>query len=97
LRRFNLLKSDLVEIVKEKFNFLDNKESEKLVNLFFSEIVASLSEGKRIELRGFGSFSIKTRLPRVARNPKTGEKVEVGTKLMPHFRAGKDLNKLINS
>ena len=92
-----MLKSDLVEIVKEKFDYLDNKESENLVNLFFSEIIASLSEGRRIELRGFGSFSIKTRPPRVARNPKTGEKVEVGTILTPYFRAGKDLNKLINS
>ena len=92
-----MLKSNLVEIVKEKFDYLDKKESEKLVNLFFSEIIASLSEGRRIELRGFGSFSVKTRPPRVARNPKTGEKVEVGTKLMPYFRAGKDLNKLINS
>jgi len=84
-------------MVKEKFDYLDNQESENLVNLFFSEIIATLSEGQRIELRGFGSFSIKTRLPRLARNPKTGEKVEVGTKLMPYFRASKNLNKLINS
>ena len=63
----------------------------------FLEIIHALTEGKRVELRGFGSLSVKSRLPRIARNPKTGETIEVGSKLLPYFRAGKDLNNLINS
>jgi len=92
-----VLRSELVEKINKKFSYLSNKETEQLVNIIFSEIIHGLAEGKRIELRGFGSFSIKNRMPRIARNPKTGESVEVGSKLLPYFRAGKDLNNLINS
>ncbi len=92
-----MLRSKLVEQINKKFSYLSNKEAEQLVNIIFSEIIHALTEGKRVELRGFGSFSIKNRMPRIARNPKTGESVEVGSKLMPYFRASKDLNNLINS
>jgi len=92
-----LLKSELIEKINKEFNYLTNKEIEQLVNIVFSEISYALSEGNRVELRGFGSFSVKNRMPRIARNPKTGERVEVGSKLIPYFRAGKDLNNLINS
>ena len=92
-----MLRSKLVEQINKKFSYLSNKEAEQLVNIIFSEIINALTEGKRVELRGFGSFSIKNRIPRIARNPKTGESVEVGSKLKPYFRSGKDLNDLINS
>ena len=92
-----MLRSELIEKINKKFSYLTNEETEKLVNLVFLEIIHALTEGKRIELRGFGSLSVKSRLPRIARNPKTGETIEVGSKLLPYFRAGKDLNKLINS
>ena len=92
-----MLRSELIEKINKKFSYLTVKETEKLVNLVFLEITHALTEGKRIELRGFGSFSVKSRLPRKARNPKTGDSIQVGSKLMPYFRAGKDLNKLINS
>tara|TARA_B100000686_G_scaffold226558_1_gene233815 strand:+ start:14125 stop:14403 length:279 start_codon:yes stop_codon:yes gene_type:complete len=92
-----VLKSKLIENINENFSYLTNKEAEESVNIIFSEIINALTEGKRVELRGFGSFSIKNRIPRIARNPKTGESVEVGSKLKPYFRSGKDLNDLINS
>ena len=92
-----MLKSKLIENINENFSYLTNKEAEESVNIIFSEIINALTEGKRVELRGFGSFSIKNRIPRIARNPKTGESVEVGSKLKPYFRSGKDLNDLINS
>ena len=92
-----MLRSELIEKINKKFSYLTNEETEKLVNLVFLEIIHALTEGKRVELRGFGSLSVISRVPRIARNPKTGETIEVGSKLLPYFRAGKDLNKLINS
>ncbi len=92
-----MLRSELVENINKNFSYLNSRESEQLVNLIFLEISHALTEGKRVELRGFGAFSVKNRMPRVARNPKTGERIEVGIKLIPYFRAGKGLNNLINS
>jgi integration host factor subunit beta len=92
-----MTRSELIDLVKEQCPYLENKEVENSIQLFFSEIVAGLSSGKRVELRGFGSFSIKSRLPRIARNPRTGEKIELGSRLLPHFKSGKELNILINS
>ncbi len=92
-----MLRSELVESINKKFSYLNGRESEQLVNLIFLEICHALTEGKRIELRGFGTFSVKNRMPRIARNPRTGDRIEVGSKLIPYFRAGKGLNNLINS
>jgi len=92
-----MIRSELIDLIKDQSPELDSKEVEKAVDLFFNEIIDSLSSGTRIELRGFGSFSVKSRAPRTARNPRTGEKVEVGSKLLPYFKAGKELNNLINS
>ena len=90
-------KSELIDLIKDQCPDLDNGEAEHAVNLFFSEIISGLTSGQRIELRGFGSFSIKSRAPRIARNPRTGDKVELGSKLLPYFKTGKELNILINS
>ena len=92
-----MTRSELVDVIKDQCPYLENQEVENAVNLFFSEIIAGLSSGQRIELRGFGSFSIKSRAPRIARNPRTGDKVELGSKLLPYFKTGKELNILINS
>ena len=92
-----MTKSELVKLIIEQCPYLDNKEVEKAINLFFSEIITGLTSGQRIELRGFGSFSIKSRAPRAGRNPRTGEKVEIGSRLLPYFKPGKKLNILINS
>ena len=89
--------SELIDLIKEQCPYLENKEVENAIQLFFSEIVTGLTSGKRVELRGFGSFSIKNRPPRIARNPRTGEKIELGSRLLPHFKSGKELNILINS
>jgi len=89
--------SELIDLIKEQCPYLENKEVEKAIQLFFSEIVTGLTSGKRVELRGFGSFSIKNRPPRIARNPRTGDKIELGSRLLPHFKSGKELNILINS
>ena len=92
-----MTRSELIDLIKEQCPYLENKEVENAIQLFFSEIVTGLTSGKRVELRGFGSFSIKSRAPRIARNPRTGEKIELGSRLLPHFKSGKELNILINS
>jgi integration host factor subunit beta len=92
-----MTRSELVDVIKGQCPDLENKDVENAVNLFFSEIITGLTSGQRIELRGFGSFSIKSRSPRAARNPRTGEKVEIGSRLLPYFKTGKELNILINS
>ena len=92
-----MTRSELVDVIKDQCPHLENQEVENAVNLFFSEIITGLSSGQRVELRGFGSFSIKSRPPRVARNPRTGEKVEIGSRLLPYFTPGKELNILSNS
>tara|TARA_B110000003_G_C16478839_1_gene468733 strand:- start:22 stop:300 length:279 start_codon:yes stop_codon:yes gene_type:complete len=92
-----MTKSELIDLIKDQCPELENSDVEEAVLLFFDEVILGITSGTRIELRGFGSFSIKNRPPRIARNPRTGEKVEVSSKLLPHFRAGKELNNLINS
>lgn len=67
-----------------------------IVNTVFGSVAKSLSEGNRVELRGFGTFSVKTRDPRVGRNPKTGEQVQVSEKSIPFFKTGKELHVRIN-
>ena len=92
-----MTRSELVDLIKEQCPYLENKEVENAIQLFFSEIVTGLTSGKRVELRGFGCFSIKNKPPRIARNPRTGDKIELGSRLLPHFKSGKELNILINS
>ncbi|MBH87894.1 MAG: integration host factor subunit beta [Pelagibacterales bacterium] len=92
-----MTRSELILLIKKQSSGLDSKEVEIAIELFFNEIVAGLTSGSRVELRGFGSFSIKSRGPRIARNPRTGENVKIGSRLLPFFKAGKELNNLINS
>jgi integration host factor subunit beta len=92
-----MTRSELLDLIKEQCSYLENKEVENVVQIVFSEIISGLTVGNRVEIRGFGSFSIKSRAPRIARNPRTGQDVEVGSKLLPYFKAGKELNNLINS
>ena len=90
-------KSELILKLSSKFPSFKINDIEKIVNIFFSKITKSLSENKRIEIRGFGSFRIKENKARVARNPKTGESINVSAKKSVHFRMGKILNKRIKS
>ena len=83
-------KSELVESLANKKN-LTYKKAEEIINLIFDSMSEALVDCGRIEIRGFGSFSLNYRPPRVGRNPKTGEKVTVAGKHVPHFKAGKEL------
>jgi integration host factor subunit beta len=90
-----LTKAELVEEVAQSTQ-LTKKHAEMIVNTVFDSIVQSLKEGEKIELRGFGSFRIRQRGPRIGRNPKTGDKVEVPPKRIPYFKPGKELKELLN-
>jgi len=90
-----LTKANLVEEVA-RVTQLTKKQAEAIVNLVFQTVVDSLRAGRKIELRGFGSFRIRNRGARIGRNPKTGEKVEVPPKRIPYFKPGKELKEQLN-
>jgi integration host factor subunit beta len=90
-----MTKADLIELVAKRGN-LPKKPAEIVVNTIFQSITKALDEGDKVELRGFGSFRMKIRQARTARNPKTGDKVQVKEKKVPHFRAGKELKEAVN-
>ena len=71
-------------------------EIEKIVSVIFASMTAALAKGQRVEFRGFGVFSIHRRAPRVAQNPRTGEKVKIGNRNIVHFRVGKELHEKMN-
>lgn len=91
-----MTKAELVEEVA-KTTQLTKKHAELIVNTVFESIVTSLKDGDKIELRGFGSFRIRNRGPRIGRNPKTGDRVDVPSKRIPYFKPGKELKELLNS
>ena len=93
---FLMTKAELVERVSNQIN-LTKKQTEVVVNTVFSSITESLAEGKKVELRGFGSFRIRQRNARTGRNPKSGQKVEVPSKKVPFFKAGKELRQLVDN
>ena len=86
-----MTKSDLVKRLAEANPHLHTRDVERIVATVFNQIGAALARGDRIELRGFGAFSTRTRGQRVGRNPRTGAEVPVPGKTVPHFRAGKEL------
>lgn len=90
-----MTKAELVDEVARVVQ-LTKKQAEAIVNIVFDSIVDSLRAGQKIELRGFGSFRLRSRKSRTGRNPKTGEKVEVPSKKIPYFKPGKELKELIN-
>jgi integration host factor subunit beta len=92
-----MTKSDLIERLTSKHFQLSVKEVEDGVKETLMLMNDSLAKGERIEVRGFGSFSLHYRAPRVGRNPKTGDKVELGGKYVPHFKPGKSLRERVNA
>lgn len=92
-----MTKSDLIERLTSKHFQLSIKEVEDSVKETLQLMTDSLSQGERIEIRGFGSFSLHYRAPRIGRNPKTGDKVELGGKHVPHFKPGKELRERVNA
>ena len=92
-----MTKSDLIERLTSKHFQLSIKEVEDSVKETLQLMTDSLAQGERIEVRGFGSFSLHYRAPRVGRNPKTGDKVELGGKHVPHFKPCKELRERVNA
>jgi len=91
-----MIKSELVQKIAEKNSHLSHREVERLVSAIFDEITNALSAGGRVELSGFGAFSVKSRPGRVGRNPRTGQKVEISEKNVPYFKTGKLLKERLN-
>jgi len=88
-------RSDLINAIKEKSN-ITRKEAEKVVDTFFDAITETLAKGERVEIRGFGSFTVKTYKPYVGRNPKTGTQIQVPAKKLPFFKVGKELKEMVD-
>jgi integration host factor subunit beta len=86
-----MTKSELITILSDKFSQLVHKDAELSVKTIIDSLGNTLSNGGRVEIRGFGSFSLNHRPARLGRNPKTGEKVNVPEKFVPHFKPGKEL------
>lgn len=91
-----MIKSELVEKLAADNPHLFQRDIERIVSTIFDEITEAISSGKRVELRGFGAFSSKKREPRLGRNPRTGEAVQVAGKHVPFFKTGKLLRKRMN-
>ena len=91
-----MTRSDLVQKLAEKNPHLMQKDVERIVNTVFDEITVALARGDRVELRGFGAFSIKRREARAGRNPRTGQTVSVAEKTVPFFKTGKQLRDRLN-
>lgn len=91
-----MTKSELIESIARKQNHLPAKDVELAVKHILELMSESLAGGKRIEIRGFGSFSLHYRPPRMGRNPKTGDAVALAGKHVPHFKPGKDLRQRVN-
>ena len=90
-------KSELIGRILKRFPDLGQRGADALVNTIFSTISDGLADGNRVELRGFGAFSVRTRDPRTARNPKNGAAVKVTTRHSIYFRAGKELREKVNN
>ncbi len=86
-----MTKSELISLLSSRYTQLVAKDTELAVKTILDAMSHSLVSGERIEIRGFGSFGLNHRPPRLGRNPKTGEKVRVPEKYVPHFKAGKEL------
>ena len=91
-----MIKSELVLKVAEHNPHLYQRDVENIVNAIFNEITSALADGDRVELRGFGAFSVKKREARMGRNPRTGEQVEVAEKVVPYFKTGKEMRQRLN-
>ena len=91
-----ITKSELIENIAAKQNHLAYKDIELSVKSLLEQMSTSLSRGERIEVRGFGSFSLHFRPPRIGRNPKTGDAVSLPGKHVPHFKPGKELRERVN-
>ena len=91
-----MIKSELVQKIAERNPHLYQRDVENIVNAILDEVVNALARGDRVELRGFGAFSVKNRPSRTGRNPRTGTQVSVAEKYVPFFKTGKELRQRLN-
>ncbi|MBL8563737.1 MAG: integration host factor subunit beta [Gemmobacter sp.] len=91
-----MIRSELIQKIADANPHLTQRHVERIVNTVFEEIIEALAKGDRVELRGFGAFSVKEREARTGRNPRTGEAVEVDDKRVPFFKTGKLLRDRLN-
>lgn len=91
-----MTKSELIQRLAETNPHLLHRDIERIVETVFDEIADALAEGNRVELRGFGAFSVKSRTARTGRNPRTGTAVSVDAKRVPYFKTGKELRERLN-
>ena len=91
-----MIRSELIQIIADENPHLYQRDVERIVNTVFNEITEALAKGDRVELRGFGAFSVKSRDARMGRNPRTGEAVKVERKAVPFFKTGKLLRDRLN-
>jgi len=91
-----MIRSELIQIIADENPHLYQRDVERIVNTVFSEITEALAKGDRVELRGFGAFSVKLRDARMGRNPRTGKAVKVESKAVPFFKTGKLLRDRLN-
>lgn len=92
-----MTKSELIDRLAQRQTYLSHKDVELAVKLLLEHVCVSLAQDERIEIRGFGSFSLHHRPPRVGRNPKTGEPVSIPPKRVPHFKPGKEMRERVNA
>jgi integration host factor subunit beta len=92
-----MIKSELIEKLGEAHPHLFQRDVERVVNTVLEEITSALESGDRVELRGFGAFSVRNRPPRQGRNPRTGDRVEVKEKHVPFFKTGKELRERVDA
>ena len=90
-------KKELIEIIANEQDQLPYKDIELSVKTIIESMIDSLTKGKRIEIRGFGSFSLRYRKSRIGRNPKSGESVNIDERYVPHFKPGKDLKEKVKT
>ena len=91
-----MIKSELIHKIANTNPHLYHRDVERIVKVVFDEIVEALARGDRVELRGFGAFTVKHRAPRVGRNPRTGAHVPVDQKSVPFFKTGKEMRERLN-
>jgi len=91
-----MIRSELIQKIADENPHLYQRDVERIVNTIFSEITDSMADGNRVELRGFGAFSVKKREARTGRNPRTGETINIAASKVPAFKAGKALKDAVN-
>lgn len=91
-----MIRSELIQKIADEHPDLDHRDAVRVVDTFFNELISAMSRGERVELRGFGAFSVKHRAARIGRNPKSGETVSVEKKHVPFFKTGKLLFDRLN-